>query len=146
MDSLDRVPGELKAEPRWVCWRLVERDGRRTKMPVDAHTGRMAKSTDPATWATFEEAVAARGRLGCSGVGFVFGPDRAYTGLDLDHVIRCGVLEEQYRWVVEQAGTYCEVSPSGDGLHLIFRGAKPKGRRGAAAGPWRCTTTTATSP
>ena len=135
MDSLDRVPGELKAEPRWVCWRLVERDGRRTKMPVDAHTGRMAKSTDPATWATFEEAVAARGRLGCSGVGFVFGPDRAYTGLDLDHVIRGGVLEEQYRWVVEQAGTYAEVSPSGDGLHLIFRGSKPEGALRCRRGP-----------
>lgn len=59
--------------------------------------------------------------------GFVFGPDRAYTGLDLDHVIHDGLLEEQYRWVVEQAGTYTEVSPSGDGLHLIFRGSKPEG-------------------
>lgn len=93
METLARVPGELKAEPRWVCWRLVERDGRRTKMPVDARTGRMAKSTDPATWATFEEAVAARDRLGCSGVGFVFGSDRAYTGLDLDHVIHGGALD-----------------------------------------------------
>lgn len=79
--------------------------------------------------------------------GFVFGPDRAYTGLDLDHVIHDGLLEEQYRWVVEQAGTYTEVSPSGDGLHLIFRGSKPEGgRRGAGAARWRCTTTTATSP
>lgn len=135
MDSLDRVPAELKAEPRWVCWRLVERDGRRTKMPVDARTGRMAKSTDPATWATFEDAVAAVGRLGCSGVGFVFGPDRAYTGLDLDHVIRGGMLEERYRWVVEQAGTYTEVSPSGDGLHLIFRGPKPEGATRCRRGP-----------
>lgn len=135
METLARVPGELKTEPRWVCWRLVERDGRRTKMSVDARTGRMAKSTDPATWATFEEAVAARERLGCSGVGFVFGPDRAYTGLDLDHVIHGGVLDEQYRWVVEQAGTYCEVSPSGDGLHLIFRGSKPEGAERCRKGP-----------
>lgn len=135
MDSLDRVPTELRGEPRWVCWRLVERDGRRTKMPVDARTGRMAKSTDPATWATFEDAVAAVGRLGCSGVGFVFGPDRAYTGLDLDHVIHGGVLEERYRWVVEQAGTYTEVSPSGDGLYLIFRGHKPEGATRCRRGP-----------
>lgn len=27
----------------------------------------------------------------------------------------------------QEAGTYTEVSPSGDGLHLIFRGAKPEG-------------------
>lgn len=47
-----------------------------TKLPVCAANGRMAKSTDPAT---FEDAVA---RWRCDGVGFVFGPDRAYTVLD----------------------------------------------------------------
>lgn len=127
MRTLENVPAELRREPRWVCWRREERGGKTTKLPVDAHTGRMAKSTDPATWATFEEAVAAVGRWRCDGVGFVFGPDRAFTGLDLDHVIVDGVLDAEYRWVVEEAGTYTEVSPSGDGLHLIFRGAKPEG-------------------
>ena len=127
MRTLEYVPAELCREPRWVCWRREERNGRATKLPVDAHTGRMAKSTDPVTWATFEEAVAAVGRWRCDGVGFVFGPDRAFTGLDLDHVISDGALDPAYRWVVEEAGTYTEVSPSGDGLHLIFRGAKPEG-------------------
>ena len=125
--ALARVPAELKAEARWVCWRREERGGKATKLPVCAANGRMAKSTDPATWATFGEAVAAVGRWRCDGVGFVFGPDRAYTGLDLDHVIEGGVLDPEYRWVVEEAGTCTEVSPSGDGLHLIFRGAKPQG-------------------
>lgn len=125
--ALQRVPEGLRQQPRWVCWRRVERDGRATKMPVCAATGKMASSTDPATWATFANACAAVARLRCSGVGFVFGPDRAFTGLDLDHVISGGVLAEEYRWVVDEAGTYCEVSPSGDGLHLIFAGGKPDG-------------------
>ncbi len=137
-DALVRVPAELKAEARWVCWRREERGGKAAKLPVCAANGRMAKSTDPATWATFEDAVAAVGRWRCDGVGFVFGPDRAYTGLDLDHVIEGGVLDPEYRWVVEEAGTYTEVSPSGDGLHLIFRGSKPQGaersRRGQPGG------------
>lgn len=137
-DALARVPAELKAEARWVCWRREERGGKTTKLPVCAANGRMAKSTDPATWATFGEAVAAVGRWRCDGVGFVFGPDRAYTGLDLDHVIVGGVLDPEYRWVVDEAGTYTEVSPSGDGLHLIFRGGKPQGaersRRGQPGG------------
>lgn len=127
MGALSRVPAELRAEARWVCWRRVERGGRATKTPVDARTGRMAKSTDAATWATFDEAAGAVGRLRCDGVGFVFGPDRAYTGLDLDHVFEGGALLPEYRWVVDQAGTYTEVSPSGDGLHLIFIGSKPEG-------------------
>ena len=138
MRTLENVPAELRREPRWVCWRREERGGRATKLPVDAHTGRMAKSTDPATWATFEEAVAAVDRWRCDGVGFVFGPDRAFTGVDLDHVLVDGVLDAEYRWVVDEAGTYTEVSPSGDGLHLIFRGAKPEGaersRRGQPGG------------
>jgi hypothetical protein len=137
-DALARVPRELKIEPRWVCWRREERGGKITKLPVCAANGRMAKSTDPATWTTFEEAVAAVGRWRCDGVGFVFGPDRAFTGLDLDHVISDGALDPAYRWVVEEAGTYTEVSPSGDGLHLIFRGAKPdwaeRSRRGQPGG------------
>ncbi len=123
----ERVPDELKRQPRWVCWKLVERDGRKTKMPVCAATGKMASSTDASTWCSFGAAVAAVGRLGASGIGFVFGPDRAYTGLDLDHVMHDGFLLKEYRWVVEESGTYCEVSPSGDGLHLFFRGGKPEG-------------------
>ncbi|OUO62073.1 hypothetical protein B5F74_02350 [Collinsella sp. An271] len=132
------VPAELRAERRWVCWRRETRGGKTTKLPVDARTGRMAKSTDPSTWASFEEALAAVGRWRCDGIGFVFCPDRAYTGLDLDHVLTDGMLDPEYRWVVEQAGTYTEVSPSGDGLHLIFRGSKPdwaqRSRKGQPGG------------
>ena len=131
----DAVPDELKRQARWVCWRLVEKAGRRTKMPVCAATGKMASSTDASTWCSFEDAVAGVGRVGGSGVGFVFGPDRAYTGLDLDHVLHDGVLEERYRWVVDAAGTYTEVSPSGDGLHLYFRGSKPEGAERCRKGP-----------
>ncbi len=87
MSRWERVPAELKAQSRWACWRLGERAGRRTKMPVCARTGRMASSTDAATWCDFDEAVAACDRMKCSGVGFVFGPNRAYTGLDLDHAL-----------------------------------------------------------
>ena len=113
-DALARVPAKLKTEARWVCWRREERGGKTTKLPVDARTGRMAKSTGPTTWATFEDAVAAVGRRRCDGVGLVFGPDRAYTGFDLDHV-------------VEEAGIITEVPPSSNELRLIFRGFKPEG-------------------
>lgn len=125
--DLSRVPAELRAEPRWVCWRAQARDGRTTKLPVNPSTGRMASSTDATTWSDFDTAIAAVGRWHASGVGFVFGPDRAFTGLDLDHVLSGGALADAYRWVVSEAHTYCEVSPSGDGLHLIFRGSKPEG-------------------
>lgn len=135
MSTYEGVPEKLRRQRRWVCWRRVERDGRQTKMPVDAASGRMAKSTDPKTWCSFDEADAAARRLGCDGIGFVFGPDRAFTGLDLDHVMKGGILADEYRWVVEAAATYTEISPSGDGLHLIFAGPKPEGALRCRKGP-----------
>lgn len=135
MTRWDCVPAELKLLDRWVCWRLVEKNGRKTKMPVCAATGKMASSTDPATWCSFEQAVASVGDRGAAGIGLVFAPDCAYTRLDLDHVLHDGVLDEEYRWVVDAAGTYTEVSPSGDGLHLYFRGSKPAGAERCRRGP-----------
>lgn len=135
MHDLSKVPEELRREARWVCWKRQTRNGKTTKLPVNAMTGRMADSTDPATWTTFEEAVAAVSRWHADGVGFVFGPDRAFTGLDLDHVIKDGRLADAYRWVVSECRTYVEVSPSGDGLHLIFVGSKSEGATRSRKGP-----------
>ncbi len=135
MADLGKIPEGLRREPRWVCWKRQTRNGRITKLPVDPATGKMASSTDSATWGTFNEAVAAVERWHASGIGFVFGPDRRFTGLDLDHVISDGHLADAYRWVVNQAHTYIEISPSGDGLHLIFEGPKPEGASKSRKGP-----------
>lgn len=127
---IDGIPQDLRAIPRWICWCAERRGDKMTKIPKDPRTGGNAKSTDPSTWADFDTAVRAwnQGRGRFDGIGFIFGEDRAYTGLDLDHVLTPGSeLMDEYRWVVEEAGTYTEVSPSGDGLHLIFRGPKPEG-------------------
>ncbi len=58
-------------------------------------TGCMAKSTDPATWATLEDAVRAVARCSCDSVDFIFGSDRAYTGLHFDHVLVYSVLDAE---------------------------------------------------
>ena len=138
-DALARVPAELKAEPRWVCWRREERGGKTTKLPVCAGERAHGQEHRPGDLGGLRGGRGRGGPLGAAtGVGFVFGPDRAFTGLDLDHVISDGALDPAYRWVVEEAGTYTEVSPSGDGLHLIFRGAKPdwaqRSRKGQPGG------------
>lgn len=125
----ENIPDELKARDQWVCWALEERDGKPTKVPKRHDTGGNAKSTGPATWTSFDNAVAACGRYGFTGVGFVFADDRAITGLDLDHVLyEDGRIADEYRWVIDAADTYTEVSPSGDGLHLFFLGGKPEGK------------------
>lgn len=57
-----------------------------------------------------------------SGVGFRFtGSD--YIGIDLDHVYNgtSGAMTEEASAIVRLCGSYTEVSPSGDGLHIIVR-------------------------
>lgn len=124
--NVDNIPEELKRRDQWICWELVERNGKTTKVPKRADTGGNAKSTDPGTWCGFDAAIAGCGKHGLDGIGFVFAGDREVTGLDLDHVLVDGQVAEEYAWVVGAADTYTEVSPSGDGLHLFFLGSKPE--------------------
>ena len=60
LDRWSSVPAEMKAEPRWLMWRLETRPRKGgkpmpTKVPLQT-SGAYAKSTDPSTWTTFENA------------------------------------------------------------------------------------------
>lgn len=126
----ERVPQELKELPQWVCWRLVDDLGkdRKKKVPVDPHTGGAAKSNDPATWASYEDAVAGKERFRADGIGIMFA--NGIFGIDLDHCIdKEGQLLPYAREIVETVQSYTELSPSGTGLHILCAGRLPEGRR-----------------
>lgn len=117
------VPTGMKALARWV--------GHRSKRPVDARSGAPASTTDPDTWATFEEAAEFYDRTQAdpqAGVGFVFKEGDGLVFIDLDHIFDgakltkdgtalLGQLREALGRVSEE--TYAEVSPSGTGLHVF---------------------------
>ena len=142
---LDTIPPELKALPQWVGWRFTWRAGKPgetgtwTKAPFRADGKGAAKSTDPATWATFDTVCASMKRLGFDGIGFVFSPEDPHFGIDLD---KCrdkdtGQLTPEALDWVKRFATYTEVSPSGTGVKLIGLGALPEGmsgRRNATTG------------
>jgi len=129
-DILANVPAALKEHPRWVTWKYVERDGKPTKCPFDPKTGGAADSTDPATWATFDEALAAYQKDSLAGVGFVFAADGGFAGVDLDDSIDMvtGQLKPWARQIVERLDSYTEVSPSGGGVKVFVRARKPGAR------------------
>lgn len=120
----EKIPAELKNLPQFVCWHYVDRNGKRTKPPVDAKSnGKLlpAKSNDPATWASFDVAVATAQRLNLAGIGLALSETDGLTGLDLDHVFdpETGELDPLATEVLARfAGTYTEVSPSGNGLRI----------------------------
>lgn len=132
----DRIPRTLKEHPRWLLWKFVRREkadgtAKWTKMPFQARAPREpASATDPATWASFDEARAAleanAGEI--DGLGFVLGrldgPGYStISGVDLDHCIDAeGRIAEWARIRLEDLASYAEISPSGRGVKILVHG------------------------
>jgi putative DNA primase/helicase len=126
----ENIPAELKMRPQWVVWRYEERDGKETKVPYRAkRPDAKAYTTDLITWATFGEALAVYERGAADGVGFVFSSGDPYAGVDLDGCRdpESGHLEEWAVRMIDGLRGYAEISPSGEGVHVIVKGRLPEG-------------------
>lgn len=129
--NLEQIPTELRSRDQWILWRLeTNASGKLTKIPYSIHGGRRASTTDPTTWAPYEETADALAMHSAefSGLGYVFATDDPYVGVDLDHAIENGVPAPWAAAIVKRLDTYCETSPSGTGIHAILEGAIPGGR------------------
>lgn len=120
----ENIPLQLRERNQWCVWKSIVRDGQATKLPFQVDGG-AAKSNDPATWTTFEAALAAAPKY--SGIGFVFDSNDPYCGVDLDGCRdpKTGKCAEWARSIILELKTYAEVSPSGTGVKLFCRGKLP---------------------
>jgi replicative DNA helicase len=111
----------LRDQPRWVAWDYILKNNRWTKPPFDPRTGRPASVSDPKTWTTFDAALEGMERHNLAGVGLVLTGD--ITGGDLDDCITdAGSFSETAAEIVGYAETYCEFSPSGEGIRFLALG------------------------
>lgn len=122
----DSIPAALRDRPNWVAWRYQERDGKKTKVPVQ-FTGYPAKSNDPSTWVDFQKLIKNFRIALFAGIGFVFAPDDDLVGIDLD-----GCRNSETGWVAPWAkeiilkfASYAEVSPSQTGVKIFCYGTLP---------------------
>ena len=123
------IPNEMKRYNHWVCWKYVDIHGKKTKVPFTPNTGRKARSNDPKTWGTYEDALEMSKYY--EGLGFVFTKEAPFVGIDIDHCIdETGNLTELAFEIIEKASSYTEVSPSGTGIHIIGKGELPFGYTG----------------
>src|SRR5699024_9730758 len=107
--------------------------GRMTKRPYNPLNHQLARSNDPNTWVSFDEAVTNSDEY--DGIGFFF--TEPYVGIDIDDVrqeVEEFKLDEDVDNIVSEFITtlesYAEISPSGNGIHIIVKGELPaKGRR-----------------
>jgi putative DNA primase/helicase len=149
-DNLANIPQALINRDQWVLWRGDDRvdpvTGRvkLNKIPINPITLTHADSTDPLTWGSFAQCVAAiplaleewettnphayRG----GGIGYVFDTSDPYVGIDLDGCVDgvTGALAPWAQAYVDQSASYTEITPSGTGLHILLEGTlPPRGRR-----------------
>jgi hypothetical protein len=117
---------ELATRKAWVCWRVVQRQGKPTKPPFTP-AGSPASSTDPRTWSSFDECYKAAfvdGRH--HGIGRVLTGDDGLVGIDVDDACASdGAVAPWANHIIENIPTYWERSPSGTGLHAWGRSAWP---------------------
>ena len=126
---IENIPAELKQGRHWLCWRLECVKERWTKVPYRPFGPlRKARSNDPGTWGTFEQALRYwRSHPEITGIGIAFADN--LVGIDLDHCIAEGEIQPWARAIIDRLRTYCERSPSETGVHCLARGSLPEKRR-----------------
>lgn len=116
-----------KNKKQWVLWKREEvkkqgvPTGEFTKVPYSI-SGRKASSKNKNTWSLYDEVTKIRHEY--DGIGFVF--DGSYLGIDLDHVLTGGKIEDKKsQQFINACDSLVEISPSGDGLHVYFKLTEP---------------------
>ena len=129
----ENIPSELKQEKRWCLYKMIQRNGKNTKLPLMPN-GKPAKSNDKTTWNSYEDCIAALNRNIGDGLGFMLGD--GYIGIDIDKV-----SDEVFEYMqnknansmtanfLREISTYAEISPSKTGLHFIGKGKVPGERK-----------------
>lgn len=111
----------------WCVWKKVAKsNGEITKIPFQAN-GELAKSNDPSTWITFEQALACAPIY--DGIGFVLSDNDPYAFIDLDdkHGTNTQEMNDRQLKIFNEFDSYSERSPSRTGCHIIVKGSVPKG-------------------
>ena len=126
---MKRTSDEVRVDPfepmgqesRWHAWRMTNRKGNATKVPVSKSGN--ARANDPTTWMHRSDAEELVARKKLSGLGVQLGiladDERVLIGVDLDTCLSTDQeLEAWAASAVEIMGSYAEVSPSGMGLKI----------------------------
>lgn len=127
----DNIPPEMQARRQWVLWGVGKNlNPKAVKIPRQAKnpTGPNASSTDPQTWAEFQEAHAWYQIGDARGIGYEITPADGLVAVDFDHCLDTAgnLLPPFDEWIKALPG-YWELSQSGTGLHGFVRGTLPAG-------------------
>jgi putative DNA primase/helicase len=122
--KFNNIPEHMRSRKQWVMWISARgKNDKLRKQPKQVNYLN-AEVNDPATWCSFDDALAALKTNQFSGIGYVFGSGDGLVAIDLDHCFDENKLP--FEWAQEIielfSGTYSEYSVSGDGVHFVARG------------------------
>jgi hypothetical protein len=119
MIDYSNIPQELRMLKQWVC---ANGD---SKVPMQANRPYAASSTNPDTWASFEDALWAVKQGYYDYLGFVFN-DNGIVGIDIDDGFEeNGGTSAMALDIITQCRSYTELSKSGEGFHIFVKGDIP---------------------
>jgi hypothetical protein len=112
----------LVGERRWVTWRWQQRpNGKTTKVPFRPdRSGVHARTDDPASWGSHEDAVQIASAGHADGIGYVLtGSEIAALDLDDCRDPETGRITPWAQALIAEAQSYTEITVSGTGLRII---------------------------
>ena len=135
----------LRERKIWLCYPMIWNEAKHNgvggydKPPINAYTLKNGSSDNPEHLATFDEAVAQIGKTAyihsktytgstqVVGVGIALS-GTGVAGIDLDNVVDKDrrVMTREANEIMKLIDSYTEISPSGDGLHILFFGELPQ--------------------
>lgn len=110
---MDNIPKELKNIPRWIC--------HKDKVPKNPKNGRNLAGDQNKWGVSYEDACEALKKYKLSGLGFMFLKGDGYCGIDIDHCVEDGVINEKAEDIIKACKSYTERSYSGTGIHIIVK-------------------------
>lgn len=119
--QFENIPVSLGKHPHFVLWSYENKDGRWAKVPKQ-RSAKSASVNRVNSHCTLDLAKQAYTHGRFSGIGVVL--REGLCGIDLDHVLKAtGEVESWAQTILDAfAGSYIEVSPGGDGFHILCWG------------------------
>ncbi|WP_313233442.1 hypothetical protein [Tissierella praeacuta] len=113
------LPEEMKNLKRFVGWRREELEGKVAKLPFSLIDGQGKDWNKADRWLNFRDA-----KDKDSPLGFVLVEEDKIVCIDLDRAIIDGKLSPGAEEIVKAfAGSYMEISQSGQGIHIFAMGS-----------------------
>lgn len=123
--EFEHVPQTLQAYNQWVVWKYAVVEGEIKKPPFNPTTGKQASVSNARTWGSFHDAHAAYTTGKFAGVGIVLTDAMGIVGIDIDHCVYEGKVDEEAHHIISMLDSYTEISPSGTGIRIMLAGTLP---------------------